>query len=106
MLYLLNLLHLGLSTFKMSRKYYGKITLLNKCNIDSDIVKYIKEFSYKVKITTGSSKDERLSFIDYSECEGHDNAQARFVENKGFMFDFNQEGRKLYLKDNIEEFYT
>ena len=87
----------------LGRKWF---TSNNKSKICNDVVKYIKEFSYKVKITTGGRKDERLSFIDYSECEGHDKSQARFDENRGFMFDFNEEGRKLYLKDNTEEFYT
>jgi len=87
----------------LGRKWF---TSNNKSKICNDIVKYIKEFSYKVKIITGNREDERLSFIDYSECEGHDKSQARFGENRGFMFDFNEEGRRLYLKDNTEEFYT
>jgi len=87
----------------LTDEWFGSENKSEKCK---DLIEYIKSFSYKVKITTGSRKDERLSFIDYSECEGHDKSQAGFRENRGFIFDFNEEGRRLYLKDNTEEFYT
>tara|TARA_Y100001963_G_C6774091_1_gene446444 strand:+ start:48 stop:863 length:816 start_codon:yes stop_codon:yes gene_type:complete len=75
----------------------------NESKICNDMVKYIKEFNYKPRLSSGYF-NFKLPFIDYTECDFRPGAQARFEAGDGFFFHWNKDDKRLLLKDNIEEF--
>ena len=71
--------------------------------ITINMLKYIKEFNYKPRLSSGYF-NFKLPFIDYTECDFRPGAQARFEAGDGFFFHWNKDDKRLLLKDNIEEF--